>query len=110
VVGSFDTSGSPTIDIDVLVWNTGVSRTITATLDTGFTGFLMLPMMAAFPVGLILHSTIDITLADSSTHRSIPSANAISAAEAVADIRELRKGVRLDGLNIKDLIEEGRRF
>jgi hypothetical protein len=42
--------------------------------------------------------------------RPIPSANTISAAEAVADIRELRKGVRLDGLKIKDLIEEGRRF
>jgi hypothetical protein len=33
-----------------------------------------------------------------------------SAAQAAADIRELRKGVRLNGLKIKDLIEEGRRF
>jgi DNA-directed RNA polymerase sigma subunit (sigma70/sigma32) len=33
-----------------------------------------------------------------------------SAAEAVAAIRELRKGNRLDGLKIADLIQEGRRY
>ena len=31
-------------------------------------------------------------------------------AEAVADILELRKGVRLDGLKIKDLIHEGHKY
>lgn len=31
-------------------------------------------------------------------------------AEAVADIRELRKGVTLGGLKIRDLIEEGRKY
>jgi hypothetical protein len=33
-----------------------------------------------------------------------------SAAEAVADILELRKGLRLDGLRIKDLIHEGHKY
>ena len=32
----------------------------------------------------------------------------ISAAEAVSQIRQLRQGLRLDGLAIKDLINEGR--
>ena len=32
-----------------------------------------------------------------------------SAAEAVAQIRQLRQGLSLDGLSIKDLINEGRR-
>ena len=32
-----------------------------------------------------------------------------SPAEAVADIRELRKGLTLGGLKIKDLINEGRK-
>jgi Arc/MetJ-type ribon-helix-helix transcriptional regulator len=32
-----------------------------------------------------------------------------SADEAVADIRELRKGVTLGGLKIRDLINEGRK-
>jgi hypothetical protein len=30
--------------------------------------------------------------------------------EAVADIRELRKGLTLGGLHIKDLIDEGRKY
>ncbi len=33
-----------------------------------------------------------------------------SPAEAVAAIREGRKGNRLDGLSIKDLINEGRKY
>jgi Arc/MetJ-type ribon-helix-helix transcriptional regulator len=34
----------------------------------------------------------------------------LSAAEAVSDILELRRGVTLGGLKIKDLIDEGRRI
>ncbi len=33
-----------------------------------------------------------------------------SPSEAVADIHELRKGVRLEGLKIKDLIHEGHKY
>lgn len=33
-----------------------------------------------------------------------------TAAEAVADIRELRKGVSLGGIKIRDLIDEGRKY
>jgi hypothetical protein len=34
----------------------------------------------------------------------------MTPAEAVADIRELRKGVKLGDLRIKDLINEGRKY
>ena len=37
------------------------------------------------------------------------SASTMSPAEAVADIRQLRKGVTLGGLRIKELIDEGRK-
>jgi Bacterial antitoxin of ParD toxin-antitoxin type II system and RHH len=37
-------------------------------------------------------------------------AQTMTPAEAVADIRELRRGVKLGGLRIKDLIEEGRKY
>jgi hypothetical protein len=37
------------------------------------------------------------------------SARTMTPAEAVADIRELRKGVTLGGLRIRDLIDEGRK-
>ena len=33
-----------------------------------------------------------------------------SPAEAVADIKELRKGLRLNGLKIRDMINEGRKY
>ena len=37
-------------------------------------------------------------------------ARAMTPAEAVDDIRELRRGVTLGGLRIKDLINEGRKY
>jgi hypothetical protein len=37
-------------------------------------------------------------------------AGAMTPAEAVDDIRELRKGVTLGGLRIRDLISEGRKY
>ena len=37
-------------------------------------------------------------------------ARTMTSAEAVADIRELRKGATLGGLEIKDLINEGRKY
>ena len=37
-------------------------------------------------------------------------ARTMTPAEAVADIRELRKGVTLGGLRVKDLVNEGRKY
>jgi hypothetical protein len=39
-----------------------------------------------------------------------PAPSTKTPAEAVADILELRKGVRLEGLKIKDLIHEGHKY
>lgn len=71
MVGSFDNSGSPTIEIEVSGWNVNTRRSFTAIVDTGFTGFLLLPILSAFPVGLILHTTMGITLADGSTQNKL---------------------------------------
>lgn len=71
MVGSFDNSGSPTIEIEVSGWNVNTKRSFTAIVDTGFTGFLLLPILSAFPVGLILHTTMGITLADGSTQNKL---------------------------------------
>jgi len=47
------------------------------------------------------------TLAEKQAHAVLTPA--MTPAEAVADIRELRKGVKLGGLCVKDLINEGRK-
>jgi Arc/MetJ-type ribon-helix-helix transcriptional regulator len=48
------------------------------------------------------------TLAERERHAGL--SGAVTPAEAVDDIRELRKGVTLGGLSIRDLINEGRKY
>src|SRR5208337_177788 len=70
VTGSFNNSGSPVIEIAVSGPVTNPTN-LTAMVDTGFSGFLLLPILEAFPVGLILKGTIPITLADGSTQTKL---------------------------------------
>jgi len=65
VIGSFNNSGSPVIEIEVSGPLTQPTK-FTALVDTGFSGFLLLPLLEAFPVGLILRGTMGLTLADGS--------------------------------------------
>jgi predicted aspartyl protease len=69
VIGSFS-SGCPVVQIAV----SGAfhnSTNFTAIVDTGFSGFLLLPILDAFPVGLILRGTTRITLADGSAQTKL---------------------------------------
>jgi len=50
------------------------------------------------------------TLAQKERDASPTAPSTRTPAEAVADILELRKGVRLEGLKIKDLIHEGHKY
>jgi len=68
VNGSLDpNSGCPIIEIEVN-GPFGAPQKFTAMVDTGFSGYLSLPMLKAFPLGLILQGTMGITLADGTTH------------------------------------------
>ena len=62
--GYFDKIGNPCLKFHLA----GVHHDIPglefeAVIDTGFTGFLVLPMVQAFPLGLPLHGTTSATLA-----------------------------------------------
>ena len=64
MLGTFN-NGQPQIEIQVR----GVSevpRTIIAIIDSGFNGYLKLPFVEAFPLGLILAGVQDSTIADGS--------------------------------------------
>jgi len=60
---SFDDNGSPIVEIEVS-GPVNDPRKMTAMVDTGFSGFLLLPILEAFPVGLILSGTTSVELAD----------------------------------------------
>lgn len=66
--GSLNQAGCPTISIEVTGAIPGSSKSIVALVDTGFTGFLSLPILEAFPIGLILHGTTSVILADGTRH------------------------------------------
>ena len=70
VIGSFNNTGSPVVEIEVSGPVTAPTK-FTALVDTGFSGFLLLPLLDAFPVGLILRGTMALTLADGSNQTKL---------------------------------------
>ncbi len=65
--GFFNKNGSPVLKISLYGVTRRVSKEFEAIVDTGFTGFLAMPMVEAFPLGLILTGTSRTKLADGST-------------------------------------------
>lgn len=69
--GFFSQIGHPIIPIEVYGFSKEVTQKFDAMLDTGFSGFLSLPLVHALKVGLILASTASFTLADGSTDHTL---------------------------------------
>ena len=64
--GFFDKSGSPALKVKISgPFGNGVE--FDAILDTGFTGFIAMPLIRALPLGLMLYGTTTVEIADGST-------------------------------------------
>jgi len=61
--GYFDSNGDPWLEIEISGPFSNPSKT-QCLIDTGFTGFLSMPFLSAFPLGLILTGTMNIVFAN----------------------------------------------
>jgi predicted aspartyl protease len=66
-IGYLASNGHPHIKIGVWGLSAQFKQEFEAMIDTGFTGFLMLPLISAFPLALTLCGTTSYTLADGSS-------------------------------------------
>jgi predicted aspartyl protease len=60
----FNSKGSPCLKISVYGDHEQNAQEFEGLLDTGFSGFLSIPLLKAFPCALILQGTASFTLAD----------------------------------------------
>jgi clan AA aspartic protease len=81
VTGSFDSVGNPTIRITVSGSIDGAKQQFEAIIDTGFTGFLWMPLVQAIPLGLRLYGTTSLTLADGSTITNLVATGQVSISQ-----------------------------
>lgn len=65
-IGYVDPNGHPRVTIHIRGTHPTEFAQVDALVDTGFTGFLMLPIAQALPLGLALYGTGDYNLADGS--------------------------------------------
>jgi len=80
---SFNHAESPRVRIGLNGVSPHAYREFDAIVDTGFTGFISMPMKDAIPLGLILSGTTSATLADgSSSHKLTALGTAIVGGES----------------------------
>jgi predicted aspartyl protease len=65
-IGYLDDNGHPRVTIRITGTHPSAFADVDAMIDTGFTGFLMLSIAQALPLGLALYGTGDYVLADGS--------------------------------------------
>jgi predicted aspartyl protease len=68
-IGSFDSNGAPVIDIEIL-GAFDQPTTVTCVIDTGFSGFLSIPLQA-FPIGLVVHGTMPVVFANGTVENKL---------------------------------------
>ena len=81
VTGFSDSDGSPTITIKVRGSIDANEQEFKAIIDTGFTGFLSMPLLRAVPLGLPLYGTTSLTLADGTTRTHLVATGHVSISD-----------------------------
>jgi predicted aspartyl protease len=109
--GYFDSSGSPKLRIRIGGVVTGTERIFDAIIDTGFTGFVSMPLVDAFPLGLILMGTTNIVLADHTTQTRLTAwgTAALESGESAVGvvILEWQQGDVLLGMEFLRTLDKG---
>lgn len=67
IIGLIGKSGSPCIKLRIEGTFPGSGQEFEVTVDTGFTGFISMPIMSALPLGLALYGTTKVTFGDGNT-------------------------------------------
>jgi predicted aspartyl protease len=69
--GFFDSNGNPSLRIGLAGVFNNKGTEFDTIIDTGFSGFIAMPLIKAFPLGLPLAGTTSVTLADGASHTKL---------------------------------------
>ena len=97
-LGFIDSGGHPRLRIRVRGTKPKHFTDDEALVDTGFTGFLMLPVAKALPLGLVLIATGNYTIADGSTVTNFVASGTVTVGPeiGIAALPQRRDGGRVD--------------
>ncbi|HLQ27301.1 MAG TPA: hypothetical protein VK138_15665 [Acidiferrobacterales bacterium] len=96
--GYFDQQGNPCLKISLCGIFNSDGIEFEAIIDTGFTGFISVPLIRAFPIGLPLYGTTNVIFADGSSGSKLTAVGII----AIGDRRE--SGIVILEENVSDVL------
>jgi predicted aspartyl protease len=84
-IGYLDANGYPCIKVSIWGLNRQFAQEFDAAIDTGFTGFLSIPIASALPLALTLYGTGTYQLADGSQSTRMLGCGAVAVGPGQAD-------------------------